>query len=98
MKTRDVPQGNPEVLKKLSKKVELNEDRIPVYYVTKSKYPAPPFTPLRWTVLAFVYTNGLQVSYDRVKNEMYHKYAWDESINLSALNYLLSYQTIISPP
>ena len=88
MKTRDVPQGNPEVLKALSKKVELNEDRIPVYYVTKSKYPAPPFTPLRWTVLSFIYTNGPQVSYERVKNEMFRKYAWDESITLSALNYL----------
>jgi len=88
MKTRDVPQGNPEILKKLSKKVELNEDRIPVYYLTKSKYPAPPFTPLRWTVFSFIYTNGPQVSYERVKNEMFRKYAWDESITLSALNYL----------
>ena len=67
--------------------VRLQEDRKPIYAAVESK--GPPVTPAQWAVLSYLYVHAPQVSYEALKNEMFKKYAWDESVTLSALNFLI---------
>ncbi|MDG6930452.1 MAG: hypothetical protein JRN10_04320 [Nitrososphaerota archaeon] len=66
--------------------VQLEEDRNPVYTL---KGTGPPMTPAQWTVLTTLFLRGPQIAYESLKNELFKKYAWDESITLSAVNFLL---------
>ncbi|MGC9145919.1 MAG: type IV secretory system conjugative DNA transfer family protein [Nitrososphaeria archaeon] len=67
--------------------VRLEEDRTPVYSAAEDSYPE--MTPSQWAVIVFLYLRGPMVSYESLKNEMFKRYAWDESVTLSALNHLL---------
>ncbi|BBE42065.1 Conserved domain protein [Conexivisphaera calida] len=47
-----------------------------------------PFTPAQWAVLAALRT-GQAHSYRAMVDMFYHRYFWDESVTLSAANYLM---------
>ena len=76
-----------KALESIKRDVQLEEDRKPIY--TSAFGGGPPMTPSQWAVLSYLYVHAPQVSYDAVKNEMFKKFAWDESVTLSALNYLI---------
>ena len=76
-----------KALESIKRDVKLEEDRKPIYMSAFGG--GPPMTPAQWAVLSFLYINAPQVSYETLKNEMFKKYAWDESVTLSALNYLI---------
>jgi DNA-binding transcriptional ArsR family regulator len=69
-----------------------NEDRSIVYRRAMEgaaeRSGRPPLTPARWAVLAAVRL-GMASTYRALVDLMYHRYAWDESVTLSAINYLM---------
>lgn len=75
-----------EALRAIRAIAELHEDRTPVYI---GSMKGPPMAPAQWAVLSYLYVHAPQVSYEWLKNEMFKKYSWDESVTLSALNSLL---------
>ncbi len=74
-----------EIENTIKTNVTLEEDRSPIY----STGSVVPFSPAQWAVLAYLFLHGPNVPYDDIKNEMFRKYAWDESVTISALNCLL---------
>jgi len=82
-----------EVLKRLKEAPPTaNEDRTIIYSHAAEnvaeKSERPPLAPARWAVLAAVRL-GLATTYRALLDTMYHPYAWDESVTLSAINYLM---------
>ena len=76
-----------KALESIKRDVKLEEDRKPIYASAFGR--GPPMTPAQWAVLSYLFVHAPQVSYEALKNEMFKKYAWDESVTLSALNYLM---------
>jgi len=82
-----------EVLKRLKEAPPTaSEDRTIIYRraaeEVAEKSGRPPLSPARWAVLAAVRL-GLATTYRALVDTMYHRYAWDESVTLSAINYLM---------
>ncbi|MGC9209532.1 MAG: type IV secretory system conjugative DNA transfer family protein [Nitrososphaeria archaeon] len=73
-------------LEEIATSVALEEDRRPIYYAAGR---APPLSPSQWAVLTFIHLRGPGVSYEALRSEMFRRYAWDESVTLSAINSLL---------
>lgn len=85
-KAKEPKESLSKIAESIRTHVELEEDRTPIYV---RKETGPPMTPSQWAVLSFIFTHGPQVAYSTLKNEMFKKYVWDESITLSALNFLI---------
>ncbi len=85
-KAGSAPERLHELERGIITNAHLEEDRNPVYTL---KGTGPPMAPSQWAVLSHLFLHGPQVAYESIKNEFFKKYAWDESVTLSAINFLL---------
>lgn len=80
----DIPLA--EIEKSIKTSVVLEEDRSPIY---ASPGSAVPLSPAQWAALSYLFFHGPNVPYEDIRSKMFRKYAWDESVTISALNHLL---------